>query len=137
MIDRPADRRTWWSALDRLGVDLGLYGLSAAFAGLTAAYSTLAPHRAWGAAALIGYAIAALAVVTQLFVRRVVPDSGWAGPAGRWAVLAWATAATVIAPLVQQAEQRAAGRTDRAQEEVIVVEQGGARLLDHGTPYLG
>jgi Glycosyltransferase family 87 len=137
VIDQPAGGRTRWSALDRLQIDLGLYGLSAAFAGITAAYSTLAPHRAWGAIAAIGYAVAALAVVSQLVVRRVVPARGWYGSPGRWAVLAWAAAATVVVPLVQQAVQRAAGRTGRAQEEVIVVEQGGERLLNHGTPYLG
>jgi Glycosyltransferase family 87 len=131
-----ANARTRWSALERLEVDLGLYGLAAAFAVITAAFSTLAPHRAWGAIAAIGYAVAALAVVTQLVVRRLAPGSSWTGPRGRWAVLAWAAAATVVVPLVQQAAQRAAGRMDRAQEEVIVVEQAGIRLLDYGTPYL-
>src|SRR5205085_5299039 len=38
---------------------------------------------------------------------------------------------------VVEAAQRTAGRTDRAQEEVIVVEHGGERLLHTGTPYLG
>jgi hypothetical protein len=46
-------------------------------------------------------------------------------------------AATVVLPLVAQAVERSAGRTDRAQEEVQVVEDGGARLLHTGTPYLG
>lgn len=137
MIDQSAGSRIRRPALDRLGVDLGLYGLSAAFAAITAAYSTLAPHRAWGATSVVGYAVAALAVVTQLIVRRVVPTSRWARSPGRWIVLGWAAVATVVVPLVQQAVQRAGGRTDRVQEEVIVVEQAAARLLDHGTPYLG
>jgi hypothetical protein len=35
-----------------------------------------------------------------------------------------------------QATERAGGRLDRAQEEVVVVEHAGTRLLDTGTPYL-
>jgi hypothetical protein len=113
-----------------LAVDLGLYALSAAFAGVTAATSTLLPHRAWGAVAVWGYAAASLAVVVQLLIQAY-------GIRIR-AVLTWLTwAATALVPLAVQAVQRAGGRTDRAQEEVLVVEQAGQRLLDHGTPYLG
>src|SRR6185437_5133229 len=39
--------------------------------------------------------------------------------------------------LVVQAVQRAGGRTGRAQEEVLVVEHMGERLIAGGTPYLG
>ncbi|MEV6303783.1 glycosyltransferase 87 family protein [Actinoplanes sp. NPDC051861] len=110
-----------------LAADLGLYLISAAFALLTALSSTLLPHRAWGAVAAWGYLVAALIVTTQLVLRR---------PAGR-ALLAWATyAAVVLLPLVIQAVQRANGRTDRAQEEVVVVEHMGESLLHSGTPYL-
>jgi hypothetical protein len=42
-----------------------------------------------------------------------------------------------VVPLVVQAVQRAGGRMDRAQEEVLVVEQMGERLVHTGTPYLG
>jgi hypothetical protein len=38
--------------------------------------------------------------------------------------------------MLVQAVQRASGRTDRAQEEVIVVENAAVRLLHSGTPYL-
>jgi len=48
---------------------------------------------------------------------------------------AWVT--TALVPVLWQSIERASGRTDRAQEEVLVVEQAGIRLLDHGTPYLG
>src|SRR5439155_14849640 len=44
--------------------------------------------------------------------------------------------AVALFPLVVEAVQRAGGRTDRAQEEVVVVERAGARLLHTGTPYL-
>jgi hypothetical protein len=119
------------SRIDRaaggLAADLGLYLLSAAFALVTALSSTLLPHRAWGAVAAWGYLAAGLVVAGQLVLRR---------PAGR-AVVAWVTyAAVVLLPLVMQAVQRAGGRTDRAQEEVVVVEHMGESLLHSGTPYL-
>ncbi|BCJ65516.1 glycosyltransferase family 87 protein [Polymorphospora rubra] len=133
--------RRWWSSIDRaaagLAADLGLYALSAIFAAVTAATSTLLPHRAWGAVAAVGYAAAALAVAGQLVARRIDSGTRLAGTAARAAVTALAFAATALLPMVLQAIQRAGGRTDRAQEEVVVVEHGGARLLDHGTPYLG
>lgn len=120
--------------LDRAGgglwVDLAFYLLSAAFAGWTAAASTLAPHRAWGALTVGGYVVAAVATGI-LFLHRL-PRPRWRA---RIAVGAWAL--TCLLPLVVEAIQRASGRTDRAQEEVIVVEQAGQRLLEHGTPYLG
>ncbi|MFY1635396.1 glycosyltransferase 87 family protein [Solwaraspora sp. WMMB335] len=129
--------------------DLGLYLFSAGFAGLTAATSTLVAHRAWGTVATVGYAVASLAVLAQLALRRpltrrhvvVAKRSGpLVAALTGLATRAWLTGltwtATVAVPLVVQAAERAAGRTDRAQEEVLVVEDGGARLLATGSPYL-
>ncbi|GAA4678257.1 glycosyltransferase 87 family protein [Phytohabitans rumicis] len=113
-----------------LAADLALYGLSAAFAVITAYTSTLLPHRAWGAVAASGYAIAALAVGTQLLTGRTPSTRE------RTVLAGFAFVTTALLPMVVQAVQRAGGRTDRAQEEVIVIEHGGQRLLDHGTPYL-
>ncbi len=111
-----------------LAADATLYGLAAVFALVTALTSTLLPHRAWGAVAAWAYVGAFLVVVGQLVWRRP-----------RWRMeltyLTWAGAAMV--PLVVQAVQRAGGRTDRAQEEVLVVEHMGERLASTGTPYLG
>ncbi|MCZ7440687.1 glycosyltransferase 87 family protein [Micromonospora sp. WMMC241] len=135
----PATRR--WSALDTaaggLALDLTLYAAATVFAAITAATSTLPPHRAWGAVATIGYALATLAATTQLLARRRDPGTPLAGVPARWAVtgLTWATSA--LLPVVTQSVQRAAGRADRAQEEVVVVEHAGIRLAEHGTPYLG
>jgi hypothetical protein len=117
------------TAAGGLAADLSLYTLSAAFALLTAATSTLLPHRAWGAIATWAYAIAAGAVLAQLVLHRPRPA---ARAAITW--LTWTTAA--LLPLIVQAVQRAGGRTDRAQEEVLVVERMGERLLHDGTPYL-
>ncbi|HEY6593333.1 MAG TPA: glycosyltransferase 87 family protein [Asanoa sp.] len=115
--------------LDRLTADLLLYALSAVFAGITAAASTLLPHRAWGAIAVVGYAAAALAAGLQR-----ATNLGRTGV--RLVVLAAAWVATAWVPMLAQTVERADGRPDRAQEEVVVVEHGGARLVDTGTPYL-
>ncbi|GIE87190.1 glycosyltransferase 87 family protein [Actinoplanes regularis] len=115
-----------------LAADLGLYLISAVFALVTALTSTLLPHRAWGSIAAWGYLAATLLVLTQLLLRRgpLATDRFRAG-------LAWLTwAAVALLPLVVEAVQRAGGRTDRAQEEVLVVEAMGKSLLEHGTPYL-
>ncbi|MET7376048.1 glycosyltransferase family 87 protein [Micromonospora arida] len=145
IVDDPtARRRRWhwhWRRLDNaaggLALDLGLYAVSAIFAAITAVTSTLLPHRAWGAVATVGYLLATLTVIVQLLLRRRSPTSRLTGLPARWAVtgLAWAT--TTLLPLAWQSIDRAGGRTDRAQEEVLVVEQAGSRLLEHGTPYLG
>lgn len=137
------------SRIDRaaggLALDAWLFGLSAAFAGFTAAYSTLAPHRAWGAVAVIGYAVATVLTVAQLTLRRLpghrdaLATRGLvrlAGDRARATLAGLTWVATALIPLLLQAAQRAGGRTDRAQEEVLVIEAGGQRLLDHGTPYL-
>ncbi|GGQ45451.1 glycosyltransferase 87 family protein [Couchioplanes azureus] len=115
-------------AADGLAGDVLLYGLSAVFALITALTSTLLPHRAWGAVAAWGYLAACGIAAVQLVRRR---------PALRMA-LTWVTwGATALLPLLVQAVQRAGGRTDRAQEEVLVAEHMGERLAHTGTPYLG
>lgn len=120
-----------------LAADLGLYLVSAAFALITARTSTLLPHRAWGAIAVWGYAFAVVAVLLQILGRRFPAYARIAGNRAR-AALAWTTGVlAALLPLVVEAVQRAGGRTDRAQEEVLVVERMGERLLHDGTPYLG
>ncbi|MDG4834771.1 glycosyltransferase 87 family protein [Solwaraspora sp. WMMD1047] len=130
-----------WNRADRaaggLAADLLLYLLAAAFAAATAATSTLLPHRAWGAVAAFGYLAAALAATGQLLARRHRPDSPLAGTPARTALVALTWAGTALLPLVWQSTQRAAGHPARAQEEVVVIEDSGRRLLDDGTPYLG
>ncbi|MER5700462.1 glycosyltransferase 87 family protein [Micromonospora sp. NPDC002296] len=139
--DRTTRTPASWRRIDRaaggLALDIGLYAASAAFAAVTAATSTLPPHRAWGTVAAFGYLLAAVAVAGQLAARRRDAASSLAGLPGRWAVTGLAWAATTVLPLIQQSAQRAGGRTDRAQEEVVVVEHAGTRLVETGTPYLG
>ncbi|MGE5829370.1 MAG: glycosyltransferase 87 family protein, partial [Micromonosporaceae bacterium] len=142
-------RRWLWRAHDAaggLGLDVALYGASAAFAGATAAWSTLAPHREWGRVAVAGYAIATLVALGQLGLRwrAYARAAGTGRPAGTraygtraragLAALTWA--AVGLLPLLVLALARAGGRADRAQEEVVVIENGGRRLLETGTPYL-
>jgi Glycosyltransferase family 87 len=98
-----------------LGIDFVLYALSGVFAEITARWSTLAAHRAWGGIAVWGYLAAALLVF--VFRQRL-----WL------TVLAWIAVAWV--PLVVLAYRGV------AQEEVTVVERAAQRFLDTGTPYL-
>ncbi|MFY1573671.1 glycosyltransferase 87 family protein [Verrucosispora sp. WMMD703] len=138
----PTSRRTgWWLRIDTaaggLALDLGLYAVSAAFAAVTAATSTLLPHRAWGGIAALGYLGAAIVALGQLLLRRHRPGSALAGLPARWLVTVLTWIAVALLPLLWQSAQRAAGRTDRAQEEVLVVEDSGRRLVETGTPYLG
>ncbi|MET8283197.1 glycosyltransferase 87 family protein [Micromonospora sp. NPDC005174] len=139
MADAPTAVRQRWRTIDTaaggLALDLGLYSVSALFAAITASTSTLLPHRAWGAVAAAGYLVATLAVVVQLVVRQRSPRL--VGLASRWVVTGFAWVTTALSPVLWQSVERANGRTDRAQEEVLVVEQAGIRLLEHGTPYLG
>ncbi|MFG3710520.1 glycosyltransferase family 87 protein [Micromonospora sp. NPDC047730] len=140
MTAAPTTRRGWRaldSAAGGLALDLGLYAVSAAFAATTAATSTLVPHRAWGGVAAAGYLLAALAATAQLVLRRRDPRSPLAGLPARWAVTGFAWFTTALLPLAWQSVERAGGRGDRAQEEVLVVEESGRRLVDTGTPYLG
>ncbi|MGY0230309.1 glycosyltransferase family 87 protein [Longispora urticae] len=109
-----------------VAVDLALYLLSAGFAWLTAS-SNLPAHRPWGAIAAIGYAVAALAALVQLVTRN---------RGGRGAVVLGTWGAVCLLPLVFEAVQRADGRLDRAQEEVLVVENSGIRMLETGSPFL-
>ncbi|GIJ81045.1 Protein of unknown function [Micromonospora phaseoli] len=137
----PVHRLGWWHRLDTaaggLALDLGLYAVSAAFAAVTAGTSTLVPHRAWGAVAALGYLTVALLATGQLLLRRRRPGSTLVGLPARWLVTGLAWAGVALLPLIWQSVQRAAGRTDRAQEEVLVVEESGRRLVETGTPYLG
>jgi hypothetical protein len=133
-------RRWLWRAHDGdggLDLDVVLYGGSAAFAGATGAWSTLAPHRAWGRVAVAGYAVATVVALAQLWLRRRSGGRARAGqPRARARVAVFTWYAVALVPLLLQALARADGRTDRAQEEVLVVENGGQRLLETGTPYL-
>lgn len=131
-------RRWLWRAHDAaggLGLDVALYGASAAFAGATAAWSTLAPHRAWGRVAVVGYAAATLLALGQLYLRRRTTPRA-SGPPARAVVAVLTWWAVALLPLLLQAAARAGGRADRAQEEVAVIEAGGRRLIETGTPYL-
>ncbi|MEU8166567.1 glycosyltransferase 87 family protein [Micromonospora sp. NPDC049004] len=141
IADAPSASRNRWRTFDTaaggLALDLGLYAVSAVFAAITALTSTLLPHRAWGAVAAVGYLVATLAVIVQLLLRRRDPATRLASLPTRWAVTGLVWASTALLPALWQSVERATGRADRAQEEVLVVEQAGTRLLEHGTPYLG
>ncbi|WP_158714651.1 MULTISPECIES: glycosyltransferase 87 family protein [unclassified Streptomyces] len=92
------------------------WGLYAVYAVLLAMLTTLSTHRVWGAAAAVGYGIAALLAACRLH------HPGWLPGAVA------ALGATVV-PLLLLG-------TARAQSEVRVVEDAAALLLRTGTPYV-
>ncbi|WP_205324458.1 glycosyltransferase 87 family protein [Glycomyces sp. YM15] len=110
-------------------IDLACYGAAALFAGATALWTTLDSHAQWGAIAFGGYLPAAICAVILL----VQPGPVWRRRA--FVTVGAALAVTAI-PLTLMAIERASGVSGRAQEEVLVVEASGARLLGTGSPYL-
>lgn len=113
-----------------LSIDLALYAAAAIFAGATALWTTLVPHEVWGAVAIGGYLPAAICIAVLLTQTGAV----WRG---RAVVAGGAAVAVTAFPLVFMAVERAIGVGERrAQSEVEVVEESGARLLDTGSPYL-
>ena len=112
-----------------LYLDIALYTASAAFAGYTAMWSTLPSHQFWGGIALGGYLPAAI-ISAMLLTRYAVPVV-----TRMWVSVA-AVAAVVVMPLVAAVFERSNGVGGRAQEEVLVVEASGRRLVDTGSPYL-
>jgi len=110
-------------------IDLAFYGAAALFAGATALWTTLDSHAQWGAIAFGGYLPAAICAAILL----AQPGPVWRRRA--FVAVGAALAVTAI-PMVFMAIDRAAGIAGRAQEEVLVVEGSGARLLDTGSPYM-
>ncbi|MFG3338419.1 glycosyltransferase 87 family protein [Glycomyces sp. NPDC048151] len=110
-------------------IDLAFYGLAALFAGATALWTTLDSHAQWGAIAFGGYLPAAICAAILL----AQPGPVWRR---RMFVAVGAALAVTAIPLALMAVERASGVSGRAQEEVLVVESSGARLLDTGSPYL-
>ncbi len=135
-----AESRTgrWWTRLDTarggLVADLALYLISTGYAVVTALAATLPPHAAWGAVAAWGYGLATVLAGAQLALRQRWPRLAGTAARGVLTGATWLT--TCLVPLLAQAAQYAAGQPGRAQEEVVVVQDAGSRLLHTGTPYL-
>jgi hypothetical protein len=113
-------------------IDALLYGLSASFAAIAAGAAGIPLQRTWGRTALWGYLLAtAAAAVASLRRRSEDRDQR------HRALLAVAVfALTAVVPLVIAAHLRAKGDPgDRAQSEVIIVEEGADALFDGRDPY--
>lgn len=137
-IGRTGSQLSRWTteanrAAEGLWVDLALYALSTVFA-LVTIRSNLPPHREWGTLAAGFYGAATGMVVIQVVWWSVYRRA----PLRSRTILTLLTwLGTTLLPLVVEAVQRAAGQAGRAQDEVGVIEDGGRRLLESGTPYLG
>lgn len=105
-------------------VDVTLYLLCALFAAYTWKFTDLDPHRAWAQIAIWGYlAAGGIAAFLRSQPSRAVLTA-----------LTWGT--TALLPMICLASERAEGRIGRAQDEVVVIEAAGLRMLQSGTPYL-
>ncbi|WP_395297016.1 hypothetical protein ACF9IK_28950 [Kitasatospora hibisci] len=104
----PGGPRLWWA---------GGWLAAAAWAGASALFSSLGPHRSWGSIACAAYLAAAVALV--------LPERRASARAA-----AVALGGAVVLPLFVLI---AAGQ---GQSEVDVIERSGDLLLRHGTPYL-
>ncbi|MEY9992758.1 hypothetical protein ABIE67_004790 [Streptomyces sp. V4I8] len=110
-------RRTPSRPAPRIPRDVLFWLGCAVFAMSLALFTTLAPHRIWGASAAIGYTVAAE-------LARRAPRA-WSGRAAGAALLG-----SVVVPLALMIAVGA------AQSEVHVVEHSGGLLLDSGSPYV-
>jgi hypothetical protein len=113
-------------------VDALLYGVAAAFAGVTAVAADIPLQRSWGRTAVWSYGVAAALAVCASWLRR---DDARQRRRRIWLVVA-VFAATAIVPLVAGAVWRAqADPGDHAQSEVIIVEEAANASLDGRDPY--
>lgn len=86
--------------------------------------------------AIAGYAVATALALAQIVARRAHAFHWFTGTPARAALTVVTFASTALFPLITEAWQTAGGRTDRAQDEVLVIQAGGERLWHSGTPYL-
>jgi hypothetical protein len=113
-------------------VDALLYGLSASFAAIAAGAADIPLQRTWGRTALWGYLVATAAAAAASLRHR----SEYRHERHRALLAVAVFALTALVPLVIAAHLRAEGDPgDRAQSEVIIVEEGADALFDGRDPY--
>ncbi|MHB8218718.1 MAG: glycosyltransferase 87 family protein [Acidimicrobiales bacterium] len=142
----------WAASWPPEAVDAVLYGASAVFAALTAAFSTLSLYRTWGEIAVGPYLLAA-AVSALLGQRRgrrrgrpgadPEPDARAAPDADRprwraariWLVVGVLLGATVLPLSIEVALRGQGNASAHVQPEVVVIEQAGQRVAQGENPY--
>jgi len=126
-IERPSAR--WWA------LDAALYGVSALFAGLTAAAAAIPLQRSWGRAAVWPYGIAALIAAVAAWSASRSPGDGSRQQRRRTILVLVVFAATALAPMTVAAVRRTDDPGAHAQSEVIIVEEAARAALHGRDPY--
>jgi hypothetical protein len=117
-------------------VDAVLYGVSALFAGLTAAVAAIPLQRSWGRAAVWPYGFAAVVAAVAAWSSARSPEDDDARHHRRRTILVLVVfAATALAPMIVAAVRRADDPGAHAQSEVIVVEEAARAALHGHDPY--
>jgi hypothetical protein len=117
-------------------VDAVLYGVSALFAGLTAAAAAIPLQRSWGRAAVWPYGIAAVVAAVAAWSSARSPEDDDARHHRRRTILVVVVfAATALAPMTVAAVRRTDDPGAHAQSEVIIVEEAARATLHGHDPY--
>ena len=108
-------------------MDAVLYGVSALFAGLTAAAAEIPLQRTWGRAAFWAYAVAALIAAIAAWTSWRSPGDGARHLRRRTVLVLAVFVATALAPMAVAAVRRVDHPGAHAQSEVIIVEEAADR----------
>ena len=131
--DRGAVGEAW--APRSWAMDAVLYGVSALFAGLTAAAAQIPLQQTWGGAAFWAYAGAALIAALAAWTSRRSTGDGARHLRRRTILVLAVFVATALAPMAVAAVRRVDHPGAHAQSEVIIVEEAAAATLEGEDPY--
>ena len=116
-------------------MDAVLYGVSALFAGLTAAAADIPLQQAWGRATVWAYAAAALTAAIAAWACVRSPGDEVRHLRRRTVLVLAVFAATALAPMTVAAVRRVDDPGAHAQSEVIIVEEAAEATLQGDDPY--
>jgi hypothetical protein len=116
-------------------MDAVLYGVSALFAGLTAAAAAIPLQRSWGRAAVWPYGVAAVVAAVAAWASATSSADDARHLRRRTILVLVVFAATALAPMTVAAVRRADDPGAHAQSEVIIVEEAARAALHGHDPY--
>jgi hypothetical protein len=116
-------------------MDAVLYGVSALFAGLTAAAAAIPLQRSWGRAAVWPYGIATVVAAVAAWSTATSPGDDARHLRRRTILVLVVFAATALVPMTVAAVRRSDDPGAYAQSEVIIVEEAARAALHGHNPY--
>ncbi|HEY4928112.1 MAG TPA: glycosyltransferase family 87 protein [Acidimicrobiales bacterium] len=134
---------SWLRSLSADGRDAFLYGMSTAFAGVTALAASIPLYREWGRLAVGPYAAGALIMVVVAHLRRRASRNSTTGPvngtgwrAARLVAFSIVLLGATVVPLALEVTWAFQGNAAlHVQPEVLVVERAGIRAAHGDDPY--